>query len=79
MAARPATLEDVTSWANAEEISLIDLLLSEDQGHLFAGWKVGADVDAKRAFCAQVRIAPKSPRYVDPVGSCADGGAGTID
>jgi UDP-sugar pyrophosphorylase len=58
MAARvlPATLSDASSWATTpEDLSLLHLLLDEDQEHVFAHFRPGEDVPKKRAFLAQVR------------------------
>lgn len=54
------TLADVSSWASAEEISILEMLVREDQAHLFAKWVPGADVAQKHAFCAQVCLS-RSP------------------
>jgi UDP-sugar pyrophosphorylase len=55
MAALPATISDAASWATADDLKLIDLLLEEDQSHLFAGFRLGQDIPQKQAFLAQVQ------------------------
>lgn len=53
-AALPAGIADLASWATEEETALAHKLLSLDQAHLFAGWKVGEAVEKKKAFFTQV-------------------------
>jgi hypothetical protein len=48
-------LADLKSWASEEEVRLAELLVKEDQAHLFAGWKAGEDAAKKHAFFEQVR------------------------
>ncbi len=48
-------LTDLAAWATAEEVALAELLLAEDQAHLFAAWVPGANTEKKRAFFEQVR------------------------
>ena len=48
------TLSDTASWASAEEVALLELLLSENQAHLFESWKPTTDFAEKHAFCTQV-------------------------
>jgi hypothetical protein len=52
----PATLSDLTTWAtSADDQALIQLLLDEDQAHLFRGFRPGEDISKKKEFLAQVR------------------------
>lgn len=52
-------LGDCATWITEEERGLASALLEAGQAHAFAGWTLGADVDAKHRFFAQVR-APES-------------------
>jgi len=49
-----AGLVDLPTWATPEESRLAAMLLAEGQHALFHGWRVGEDVEKKRAFFLQV-------------------------
>lgn len=48
-------IPDADTWMSTEEQSLASMLLSEDQGHVFAAWTPGEHEDQKHALLAQVR------------------------
>ena len=50
----PVGIADAPSWATPEERELINLLLREDQAHLFAGFREG-DITQKRSFLEQIK------------------------
>jgi hypothetical protein len=50
-----AALPDAASWATPHELELAAQLLRDGQDHIFKAWRVGADVEKKHAFFAQVR------------------------
>jgi hypothetical protein len=54
MAASVPGLSDIASWASEEEVRLTQMLLSNGQHHMFAGWNAGADADQKHKFYDQV-------------------------
>lgn len=76
----PAGLKDHQSWMTTvkpskatesiHEADLADLLLEEDQAHLFSQWKEGAqDVDKKHKFFEGVWGKPDSIMFVGSLSS----------
>ena len=47
-------IPDAEAWMSTEEQSLASMLLSEDQGHVFAAWTPGEHEDKKHALFSQV-------------------------
>lgn len=61
-------IPDADAWMSTEEQSLASMLLSEDQGHIFAAWTPGEHEDKKHALFEQVRaaLAPIPAVFLSP-------------